>query len=139
MTTAAATVDQLRKVVDILDAHPDLPAPTVTIYSHGPAEVSWYVMLDGDHVDQAAAARQIIRTIGGTWDKNPWGDRFDFEQRTDTGISLTVAVHREQVCERIVTGTEQVTIPAVEAQPERVEVRELVEWKCAPLLAGAAS
>ena len=37
------------------------------------------------------------------------------------------------MCERIVK-TEAVTIPAMPAEPERVEVVERVEWRCDPLL-----
>lgn len=126
----------LREAADLLDAHPELPQPCIFAYAHsGKIEVTWQLMHDDDAKDdQRAVAQRIVRAIGGSWKKEPWGDRFDLE-REYRGLKLQIYTHREQVCERIVTGTETVTIPAVEAQPEQVVEREVVEWRCLPLLA----
>ncbi|WHT20956.1 hypothetical protein N8J89_07795 [Crossiella sp. CA-258035] len=58
------------------------------------------------------------------------------------GIQLTVIAYRSDVCERVVTGTETVTKrvkdPVQLAEVPEVEVteeREIVEWRCVPLLA----
>lgn len=111
-----------------------LPDPYVTAGSWGYADVNWQLMLDtNDTGEQKRMASEVIRSIGGKWDKVP-GDTFQFT-RALGGLRLKVSVEREAVCERVVTGTEAVTIPAVEAQPERTEVRETVEWRCEPLLA----
>ncbi|MBA2952157.1 hypothetical protein GON03_19255 [Nocardioides sp. MAH-18] len=138
--TAAATADRLKVVADLLAAHPDLPAPCVFAYSgSGHVEVTWQLMnTDGHKDNQRDAARTIIAALGGKWTKNPWDDRFDFARPLDGGITLQIFAHRDQLCERIVTGSETVTIPAVEAQPERTEQREVVEWRCHPLLADEA-
>jgi hypothetical protein len=98
-------------------------------------------MNDEDAKDnQRDAAQRILRAIGGKWAKNPWDDRFDFKQPNyRPGVNLAVYTHRDQVCERRVVGTEEVTVPAVEAQPERTETREVVEWDCSPVLSEAAS
>lgn len=142
--TAATLAARLQVVTDLLAAHPDLPSPCVFAYgSTTSVDVTWQLMnTEGTKDDQRAAAQQIVRAIGGTWKKSPWGDRFDLERRHDDDpmIKLEILAHRDQMCERVVVGTEQVTIPAqpaqpaVEAQPERVEERDVVEWRCAPLL-----
>ena len=132
--------DTLRAVAEFIDAHPDLPRPPyVCCYDHTPdqADVSWYLSINNnavDEADQKAKATAIIRSVGGKWDKTPSGNDMRFEQ-TVNGLHLDVLVAREAVCERVVTGTETVTLPAVEAQPERTEERDVVEWRCEPLLA----
>lgn len=140
-TNAAQMSARLQVVADLLAQHPDLPAPCVFGYqSTGVVDVTWQLMnSDEAKDDQRTFAQQIVRAFGGTWDKKPWADRFDLSRKHDTDpqIRLEILAHRDQMCERVVVGTEQVTIPAteaVEAQPERVEEREVVEWRCAPLL-----
>jgi hypothetical protein len=139
-TTAPSQADLLQIATDLIRAHSDLlPRPCVFAYSSGKVKVTWQLMHSDDtRDDQKAAAQQIIRAVGGEWRKKPWDDRFDFE-REFCGIKVEIYASREQVCTRRVVGTETVTVPAVEAQPERTEVRELVEWDCTPVLAEAAS
>lgn len=131
--------DRLRAAADLIEAHPELPAATVFAYSSGSVDVTWNLMnSDGTKDDQRTFAQRILREIGGKWRKHPWGDRFDFE-REYQGLNLQICTQREQVCERRVVGVETVTVPAVEAQPERTEERELVEWDCLPVLTEAVS
>lgn len=126
--------DRLRAIAAVLDEHPDLPAPYVT--SGGSwADATWQLMIAaGNEVEQKALARRIVKTIGGKWDKQDLGDTMLYQQSRE-GFSLRISADRSAVCERVVTGIETVTIPAIEAQPERVEIREVVEWRCEPLLA----
>lgn len=135
--TLANHAAALRQVAELLVEHPDLPRPYVTMFSDARhAEVHWYLHINdrGDLETQKKAAQKIIRDLGGTWDKDPRDDGM-FLHREHGLLKLEVAVKREAVCERIVTGTETVTVPAVEAQPERIETREVVEWVCAePIL-----
>jgi hypothetical protein len=135
--------ETLRAVADLLAAHPDLPLlPYVTLYGHRPerADLTWSLHINGnaiDAADQKAKAALILRTLGGKWNKDfEWGDtdRADFAQARD-GLHLRVVVQRSAVCERVVVGEETVTLPAVEAQPERTATREVVEWRCEPVLA----
>jgi len=88
-----------------------------------------------------APPKAIVRALGGTWSKEYSDGELTMSQ-TREGLDLTVMVRREAVCERVVIGYEPVTIPAMEAMPatpampERVETREIVEWRCTtPLLA----
>jgi len=99
----------------------------VTITAHGP--------------DQRETMRVLRRMIGGTWEKAGYGYRFEItrEWGTEDGeytIRIDIEGDRENVCQRIVTGTSERTIPAVEAQPERTETVEEVEWVCGNLLTG---
>lgn len=139
-TEPRSLADVLRAAADVLDAHPDLPAPYITTSSHRgehKADLSWYLTLDArdDLATQKALAGRIVRAIDGHWEKIP--DTYqDFVFRQERpGLRLDVQVEREAVCQRIVTGTETVAIPAKPAEPMRVETREVVEWRCEPLLA----
>ncbi|MGZ4519135.1 MAG: hypothetical protein ACXVXP_08375 [Mycobacteriaceae bacterium] len=128
----------LQSVIEFLDEHgEDLPEqPMVTAYGHSfKVDVDWY--LTGTE-DQKALAARIVRLIGGKWAKSDANDRLYFRQRV-VDVEFCVAVDREAVCERIVKGTHEVTIPAVAAQPERVQVVEDVEWVCGSVLAEATS
>lgn len=140
MTDTSSTTDrpsqahQLRILADLLDAHPGLPTPFICAYTNGTVEAAFQLMNSTETKDdQRAVAIQIRRSLGGEWTKEVWGDRFDLVSERD-GIKLAIFTQRDQVCERIVTGTETVTIPAVEARPARTEEREVVEWRCEPLL-----
>lgn len=143
-TNTRTLADVLRAAADLIEAHPDLPAPYVTAHTSGvKVDLAWYLNINDncvDLADQKATAARIVAAIGGTWEKLPdtYSTGFTFRQERD-GLKLDVQVEREAVCERVVTGTETVTIPAKPAQPERTETREVVEWRCEPLLAEAVS
>ena len=138
MTDMLTTVGRLREVADLLAFLPDhIPHPYVTAGSWG-TEISWYLTLDTkDEAEQKALAAEIVRLHRGPWVKQERGESFAFENTNIPGVKLKVVVAREAVCERVVTGTETITVPAMEAVPERTEIREIVEWRCEPLLAEA--
>jgi hypothetical protein len=111
-----------------LRTHPDLPIGFVSgrcCYLLPPSND------DGD-IDVSAVAA-VVRTMkdGGKVDKRSWDDSMTYSRTLGHKAKLEMTVSRKAVCERIVTGTETVTIPAV---AERVETREIVEWECAPVL-----
>lgn len=124
-TTAAG----LRAAADLIDQHPDLPVPMVTGYTSGNVDVDWLIQHDKDQRDTML---RIRRTIGGTWEKSPVSGYYQLRRRIGD-LTLIVTADREQVCERVVVGTQTVTVPAVEAQPERTEEIEIVEWRCEPI------
>jgi hypothetical protein len=128
----------MQSVIEFLDEHGvDLPhQPMITSYGHrATVDVDWYLTGNEDQKDQAA---QIVRLIGGKWAKTDGGDRLYLRHRQGD-IEFGVAVDREAVCERVVKGTREVTIPAVEAKPERVQTVEDVEWVCGSVLAEATA
>lgn len=141
MDSTTSISEALRQAADLLEQHPQLPKAYVTALTYSTGEVSvevhWQLLIhdDLDVRGQKAAAAEIVRTLGGTWDKRDNGSSsMSYRQQHDP-LTLSITVTREAVCERVVVGTETVTVPAVEAQPERTEEREVVRWECRPLLA----
>ena len=128
----AAYTTGLRQLAAILDAHPELPLPSFGQGASNPALAyvdDWQQDAKQVLAAWARAAGHAEKAVDGDWYK------LDL---TLAGFRLQVYSSRDAVCERVVTGTETVTIPAqpaVDAQPERVETREIVEWRCSPLLA----
>lgn len=92
-------------------------------------------------------AKDIVRTlrraIGGLWEKAPVGEMFKIKQPLTKDADwplVTIEVARDAVCVPKVVGKKKVTIKAVEAreaQPERVEYVDEIEYDCGNLLEGA--
>lgn len=116
----ATLAQRLRAVADLLDRHPSLPVPVVFAYTSGSTDVTWQLMNGDTSERQRELMQSIRRTIGGQWDKVGLGDSFILRQLHPL-FRLEVMAERDQVCERVVIGTETVTVPAVEARAERVE------------------
>lgn len=125
----------LRILADLLEQQPDLKLPYDGITS--PIAVFTH-----DREDLVAWAK----ALPGQADKKYDDDRnFGFELHGAVGgLDFVVYGKREQVCERVVTGTETVTktVPDPEAlakvpSVEVTETVEKVEWVCRPLLADA--
>jgi hypothetical protein len=130
MTDRSDFTNGLRELADILDANPDLPLP----YSGTGSELLWIARHGEDH---KAFAQTFARVVPGTLTKSVRGTDFDLIGSVG-GVQVQLIVDRDAVCERVVTGIETVTIsakPATDPEPERTEERELVEWRCQPLLA----
>jgi hypothetical protein len=137
-TVVRTMTQNLHAMADILAEVPNPPYVTTSTYD-GSVQAAWFLMHDPNREGQKSTAAAVIRAIGGHWDKTDlYSDQMVWNQTRD-GLRFHVAVLREAVCERIVTGTHMVTIPAVEAKPERTETVETVEWRCLPLLPGEAS
>jgi hypothetical protein len=130
----AITATNLRAAADLLGAHPELVQPYVTTSTNGSVNLSWYLTIDHDMSAQKDEAAAIVRAIDGPWDKSGDVENFRFSQRRGP-LNIVVQVARPAVCDRIVTGTKTVTIPAKPAEPERTVEVEDVEWECKPLLA----
>ena len=129
----------LRALADFLEANPSVPTP-----SYGP-----YFNVSSCSKEQL----QAVLTAQGKpkVEKNYWNESFSLKMHfaewealrvteegyryNDTGnTTITFTAQREEVCERVVTGTK--IIPR-EVIPERVveeHEEEIVEWKCKPLL-----
>lgn len=140
--TAKDVAAEARVVADVLGGLPDeCPLPThVSIYTQNAAPSIGWLLFGERRLDEAATAREIIRSIGGKWDKSP-GELFGFEQQRGI-VQLEVVVNRESVCRRVVTGTETVTETVPDPDAPLVEVTkevDTVEWQCEPLLAEVAS
>lgn len=110
--------DSLRDLAAFLDAHPEVEVSDQSI------TVLKYVM---ERQELVEIARR------GSWRKEFNRDYFELRQDFGNGIQLHVYIDRAKVCRRVVNGTR--VVPAIPAQPERVE--DIVEWVCddTPLLA----
>lgn len=129
----AGYVDGLRRLADLLAANPVLPLPWND-------DITPVTLFTRRGTDQKAVAAAFARAVGGVVAKRPRGDYLDLIGRVGA-LRVELVADRDAVCERIVVGVETVTVPArpaVEATPEQVVEREVVEWVCGPLLAAAA-
>lgn len=128
----AAYAVGLRHLADVIEAHPECPLPSG-------AALSFF--LRGD--DSAQIAADLRRAFGGgRWKKRPSVDESDLIlEGMCAGLPINLWLNRDQVCERVVVGTEEVTevIPAVteaDLRPEQTITRtvEHIQWVCSPLL-----
>lgn len=133
MTDRAAYIQGLRQLADALEAHPWVPLPTSGIMFgfHG----------DADARGQVAA---VARALPCSWRKNVWdgqsGSAYIDLTGKIAGLPVHISAYRDDVCTRVVTGTEkreveETVTPAVTRQVVR-EV-EVVEWECHSVLAPA--
>jgi len=116
--THAEFAESLRIAADWWEAHPEIELP----FQNNPFK---YVAIRREQMEKIAVA------LGSC--KKKYADGF-FNLTAKMGHAEFVAFcHREQVCERIVTGTKHIEERVIPAHTE-----EIVEWKCfdAPLLAG---
>lgn len=124
-----AYTDGLRGLADWLDANSDIPLPwTGADHLYAPFQLGVWVTKE--------ELATIIKALPGKVDKD-YGDQVVRVNASFGGLKVQAYSGRNEVCERVVVGTEQVTIPAteaVEAQAEHVEEREVVEWRCHPIL-----
>lgn len=125
----------LRALADLLDRHPELELPL-----HG-GQFSPITVYPNRETAREQA-QKWARAAGGA-DKDFRDGWVDVHLRLH-GLRVDVTVCREAVCERVVTGTREVTkeIPDPEALAAvpTVTVTETVEdvdWVCVPLLAPA--
>lgn len=119
-------IQALRDVADWFEATPCAPVPDgldIAVY-------------DTDVV----ALADIART-DGVFDKRYFGSLFElsrtFADESYERVKVAFNSSRDKVCTKRVVGTKMVTVPAVEAAPEREVEQEIVEWDCIPLLAAS--
>lgn len=128
-------LDSLRQIADWLAEHPEVPQPYHLIGSE------LYIYLHGG--DSRTKLAAIARAFGNA-DKRVDGSRFGVARRFGA-ITLIASAAREEVCERVVIGTREVTEdkpdPAAVAALPKVPVTTVVEdvrWVCPPSLLAAA-
>lgn len=138
----AAYTAGLRALADLLDAHPQLIENVSLSQSDLLVSLGWMSDPMSRMAEFIRAALDRRLPIKKTYD-DEWGTVFI---DLGGGVRLQVYARREQVCERIVTGTREVTreVPdpeALKAVPT-VTVTETVEdvrWDCKPLLSESVS
>jgi hypothetical protein len=136
MTDRTEYTKGLRALADILDAHPEVPLPY-----HGREGTPLAIYHLNRKDETRAAFLASVRAFPGRKEKDA-NDGTYRVAATLHGVRVEVVAYRETVCERVVTGTREVTreVPdpdALAALPKTVvtETVEDVEWICQPLTA----
>jgi hypothetical protein len=126
----------LRALADLLEREPGLPIPF-------PDKFEWNVW--PHNVDNVAAeVARIRRLLPGMFEKNdPAQSNLASQYYMLTarlhGLTLEICAYRESVCERVVTGTREVTEQVPVAFETVTKTVEDVEWVCKPLLSAVES
>lgn len=103
--------------------------------THATVYCSYGIEITVSGPNPAPMMRRIRRAVGGTFDKEATSYSFTLRQERDDAInSIRITSSRENVCTPKVVGKEEKVIPAVEAQPERIETVDVVEWECPSIL-----
>lgn len=69
----------------------------------------------------------------GTFTKRTSSDWFYLRRDFDGGIRLEINATHNQVCERVVVGTEEIQVPDP-AAPKITKTVDIVEWNCPEIL-----
>lgn len=135
-----AYIDGLHQIADFLAEHPEVPLPHLNQTvdgEYGPV-LNIYLVTPGQQREPLAAIARAMGTANKTTGDHT--GRFEV-WRQFAGIKLLASADRAEVCERVVTGTREVTreVPdpdALAAVPKVTvtEVVEDVDWVCGPLL-----
>ena len=116
-------VGRLREMADFLEAHPqpdDYGDVSINFFCKTKEELAWRTAGAGERTKHFAYDFAYMRKNFGPSCYIDWN------------------VRREQVCEKVVVGTETVELPAVEARPAQTVTREKTEWRCTePMLSAA--
>jgi hypothetical protein len=136
-TVAAEQAMGLRKLADLLEAHPELAATPSFL-------TSLHVWWAGDR-DHLAALARAGKEHGAQVEKIHRDDTFSLALHWGPVIAHALA-QRDVVCERVVVGRDEVTetVPDPEALAAvpmitRTTTVERTEWRCGPLLTPAVA
>jgi hypothetical protein len=128
--------EALRRLADFVEQNPEFE--DVFLYTFNNINV----FPRGDKKAQIAEFVRAGLRSGARVEKRVIGDWFAATLHFGAGVDIDVTAQRDEVCERVVTGTKTVTktVPDPEALAtvptvEVTEEIEQVEWVCRPLLA----
>src|ERR1700751_501648 len=135
--------DQLRAVADFIEQHSiliDSLSYTVmreklgTDGDNTPYVSMWVDTRGVDFTVYGPNQRETMRAfrrrldLPGAWDKGRWSNTFFICTQPPQGVTVRTEGNRENVCQRVVTGVEEIEVPAVQAEPARIEYQDKVEW-----------
>lgn len=139
-TLAQRQAAGLRLLADMIEQNPQLAGNLDHSLSF--AGINVHSRTDDKATEMADFAR-LARRYGATTDKAVTNEMYNLVADFG-GVSLRFLAYRSEVCERVVTGTREVTeqVPdptALAAVPITTvtRVEDITEWKCRPLLADA--
>lgn len=131
--TIVAAVDQMRAVAAMLAEHPPPVVPNVSVRMYGPPKIHFYC---GDDRAEFDACVRWAKEHFGAGKKDAASDLFKVSFSTSGGWLVEVFASREQVCERVLVGTETAEVPDPDAPTITVE-RPVFEWRCGSILSDA--
>ncbi len=146
MSERSEFTNGLRDLADWFDQHPEIDLPYEAKPSHPCGGVTFSIGIqklttpaDSTVPDAFAAA---VKALGGARTKDADDAYMRVARRFGPGVNVKIWAAREQVCEAVVVGTEtviedEVVTPAVTRRVEKE--RDVIEWRCAPVIAGAVS
>lgn len=137
MRTRAEQVAGIRELADWLEAHPEVPIPHELTGN----DYSYVLIMTLSVDDPKATLAAIARALPGDVKKDADSSQFEIEGRVG-GINVKAIAQRNEVCERVVVGTREITrtIPDPRVAVPEIEVTETIEdvkWVCTPLMDGA--
>jgi hypothetical protein len=136
----------LRAAADWFDTHPELPVPYEATPGHHSGGVRFSIGIHGSHVDPdetvPGAFAAAVMALGGARIKDADDAYMRVTRRFGPGVNVEIWAVRAEVCEAVVVGTEtviedEVVTPAVTRRVETT--RDVIEWRCAPLLQAVQS
>lgn len=145
MTTTELTLAEqqaagLRALADVIEANPDL----ATRFTRDTIHMTIHTRGEDEAAELAEWAR-LAKAHGASVSKDIGELMYNVVATFAGSVKVAMLAYRDQVCERVVTGTETVTeeVPdpeALAAVPTVTVTREVeqVEWVCRPLLANDA-
>lgn len=143
--SAALQAAALRQLADMLDEHPELCGDVDYMLRSSLLAMPLHNPEVTDQRQRLALWARAARRHGATaTTKDVSDDTFEVVVAWGDALRIRVLASRDEVCERVVVGTEEVTrqVPDPEAPPaplvEITETVEHVEWRCHPLLADDA-
>lgn len=130
---AAQRVISLRKLADVIEAHPEI-AEYLGSFRFG-------AHIFDDIPATFATFARAAKATGATITKEYRGT-FAHVRADWGGVSVDLQTDRDEVCDRVVVDTREIVeeIPDPEAvaklpKVKQTRVEEIVEWKCRPILA----
>lgn len=120
--TSQEFISSLRELADYYESNPNTPVPT-------------YPILNIFASNDPEIAKRQFRQFGA-FDKE-YLEAWFVARKKVGGITLDLCAPRDQVCQKVVTGTRTIPEHVVPASPEMLvpeKVEEIYEWQCDPVL-----
>jgi hypothetical protein len=131
-------VNILRKIADLLEAHPEIETPYLDTYDHNIDCIRFQFTSHGERAADAAAA--VMKAFPGPFTKRYVGDDFYLYGKFE-GVTVDIRTRREDVCVARQVGitTQKVRDPEAAAAVPFVEVEiPVFEYDCKPILSSVA-
>jgi hypothetical protein len=139
MSETRTFAERLTDLADLLADHPEIGDP-VEIQPHAIRFqfLSGYALSVEAVKERMAEVRRAFPI--GRWVKNDPGSGGDYNRNYFeltgrwNGFTVELIAYRNDVCQRVVVGTEKVVEQVPTGFEEQTVEKEIVEWRCAPVL-----